>query len=355
MGAKARPLRGFVHKGAPAVFPGLAVEWLRRYAGRLASAPLWSETRSARIDQSLLKSPQTPSSCRLRLRLILERNPCTRLFQQETRAWDCVKHLNYIRACTLKNAEMSIEPRILNLGDSAVTIEYGHVVDAKLHRRVMGLNTAVSAALAQGTLSGVTETVPTIRSLTIYFDSPRVRRADILAQLEPLIEAAGEAQLSGRRWRLPVCYEDDCAPDIQAVSERTGLSRTRVAELHGSARYTVFMLGFMPGFGFLGGLPEDLAMPRLTSPRTRVPARSVAITGQLCAIYPAESPGGWRLIGRTPIEMFEAHQGDSPCLLAPGDTVQFTPVPRAEFDALRAEVKSGAFARERLIAADGAA
>lgn len=249
---------------------------------------------------------------------------------------------------------MSLLPQILDLGDSAVTVEYGRSIDPGVHRQVMGLNAAVAKALMDGALEGVVETVPTIRSLTIHYDVLRLRRAELLAQLEPIIAAAGEAQVSGRRWRLPVCYEGDCAPDLQAVAERTGLSSATIVELHSSAEYTVFMLGFMPGFGFMGGLSERLVVPRLTTPRTRVPARSVAITGQTCAIYPAESPGGWRLIGRTPIEMFEAHHGESPCLLAPGDAVRFTPVSRAEFDTVRAQVERGIYSRERLLAEDAA-
>ncbi len=247
---------------------------------------------------------------------------------------------------------MSAEPRILDLGDSAISVEFGQIVDPAVHRRVMGLNAAIVNALDDGRLVGVIETVPTIRSLTIHYDPLRRRRADLLEQLQPLIAEAGELQISGKKWRIPVCYENDCAPDLQAVSEQTGLPPATVVERHSSAAYTVFMLGFMPGFGFLGGLPASLALPRLTNPRTRVPARSVAMTGQMCAIYPAESPGGWRLIGRTPIEMFDPHHGDSPCLLAPGDAVRFVPVTRVEFDALRAEVEAGAFSRERLVAED---
>ena len=248
---------------------------------------------------------------------------------------------------------MSEEPRILDLGDSAITVEYGRSLDPAIHRRVMGLNAAVSVAREEGRLVGVIETVPTIRSLTIHYDALQIRRVELLRQLRPVIADSGEAEVSGRRWQLPVCYEDAFAPDLQTVSELTGLSPAGIVDLHGSAEYTVYMLGFMPGFGFLGGLPERLAVPRLSTPRTRVPARSVAITGRTCAIYPTVSPGGWRLIGRTPIEMFELQHPDSPCLLAPGDVVRFAPVSASVFNDLRTKVEAGAVSREQLLAADG--
>src|SRR5262249_7548668 len=139
-------------------------------------------------------------------------------------------------------------------------------------------------------------------------------------------------------WRIPVCYEGEFAPDLPEVARLTGLACDDVVALHSSARYHVYMLGFLPGFPYLGGLPAELALPRRGGPRGRVPAGSIAIATMLAAIYPYESPGGWHLIGTTPLRLFDLAR-TPPALLSPGDAVRFVPVARGAFADIRNAVE----------------
>lgn len=137
---------------------------------------------------------------------------------------------------------------------------------------------------------------------------------------------------------IPICYDFDCAPDIAAVAQHANLSIADVINTHASAEYQVAFIGFSPGFPYLTGLPAHLAMPRLEKPRLRVPAGSVGIAGDQTGIYPRATPGGWRLIGRTPLNLFDP-ASPTPSLLAPGDRVRFTPISRADFDAALASTR----------------
>lgn len=231
-------------------------------------------------------------------------------------------------------------PRLLDAGDGALTIEFGSAISAALVAAVAALEQALDAARARGQLAGVVETVPTFRSLTVLYDPLRTSRAVLDPQLLALLGQAPVQQARlPRRWRLPVCYDSGFGADLADVASTTGLPPDEVVRLHAGTTFTVYMLGFMPGFPFMGDLPAVLAMPRRTAPRVRVPAGSVAITGQLSAIYPWESPGGWQLLGRCPVPLFQAAAA-RPVLLAPGDQVSFAPVTarrHAELDtALRA-------------------
>jgi inhibitor of KinA len=136
-----------------------------------------------------------------------------------------------------------------------------------------------------------------------------------------------------RSLEIPVCYDAEFALDLARIAEQTTLDPSEVIALHLSAKYTTACIGFMPGFPFLAGLPKELHSPRLATPRTRVPAGSVAIAGAQSGVYPLESPGGWNVIGRTPIRLFDAN-ANPPALLRPGDRVRFRAITRDEFDGL---------------------
>lgn len=231
--------------------------------------------------------------------------------------------------------------RLLDAGDSAVTIEFGSTVAPELVARVAAFEQAVDAARASGALAGVIETVPTFRSLTVLYNPLLTSRAALDPVLHTLLGQGRPARLAApRRWRLPVCYGGSHGADLAAVASACGLSAEEVVHLHAGVEFTVYMLGFMPGFAFMGGLPEVLAMPRLQEPRLRVPAGSVAITGGLTAIYPWESPGGWHLLGRCPVPLFD-EAAPSPVLLAPGDRVSFEPVTAARQAELDADLHAG--------------
>jgi len=157
--------------------------------------------------------------------------------------------------------------------------------------------------------------------------APHTQMVRFLSTLAPAVEETGV-----RSHVVPVCYAGELAPDLVALAEASGISVEALVNLHGSATYTVVSLGFLPGFAYMTGLPQGLRFPRLAVPRTHVPAGSVAIAEDLCGVYPEASPGGWRLVGRTPLKLFDARSA-TPSLLSPGDKVRFQPVSIDEFNA----------------------
>lgn len=232
-------------------------------------------------------------------------------------------------------------PRLLDAGDGAVTIEFGDQITSQLVGRVAALDKLLQAARERGELAGVVETMPTFRSLTVLYDPLQTSRAaldPVLTALASQSEAAHAA--NGRRWRLPVCYGGEFGADLADVASATGLSPDAVVQLHADTELSVYMIGFMPGFPFMGDLPSALDMPRRREPRLRVPAGSVAITGSLTAIYPWQSPGGWQLIGRCPVPLFDAAAA-TPSLLAPGDTVRFEAITAQRLAELEAAITAG--------------
>ena len=221
--------------------------------------------------------------------------------------------------------------RFLSCGDTALVVEFGRTVDRALNDRVLGLDAQVRKA----NLPGVIETVPTFRSLMVHYDPMATAAAELERTIRVLLGRVGAVERRARLWRVPVCYEGDYAPDLADVAARTGLDPAEVVRLHTSVRFHVYMLGFLPGFPYLGDLPEGLVLPRRKDPRLRVPAGSVAIAMNLTAIYAHESPGGWHLVGRTPVRFFDAAKKRA-SVLAAGDAVIFEPITKTEFARLAA-------------------
>ena len=246
-------------------------------------------------------------------------------------------------------------PRLLPLGDSAWSIEFGTRIDPALHARVLGLAQALNTARQcdASEWSGIVDIVPTFRSLTVHYDPLRVEGERLGESLLQLASASGKASHQGKHWRIPVCFDADLAPDLDDLAQAKGITREAVIRLLSEARFQVYMIGFMPGFPYMCGLPKALEMPRLASPRQVVPARSLAIANEMCAVYPWESPGGWRLLGRTPIPMFSASVCDAPSLLASGDQVEWQPIDRDRFDELENSVMEGRFMRDSLLLLPG--
>lgn len=230
-------------------------------------------------------------------------------------------------------------PRLLPAGDSAIVVEYGDGIDLRVNARVRLLHHALSAHPD----AGIVETVPTYRSLMVHYDPLAAPREDverlILAAAARLPEDVPEPT---RTIEVPVAYGGDAGPDLRDIAALAGLSVQDVIDLHASGDYLVFMLGFMPGFPYLGGLPARIATPRLATPRTLVPAGSVGIAGPQTGIYPSDSPGGWRLIGHTPLRLFDPRRSP-PTLLEAGDRVRFVPVSEAECAAIALRVDGGSY------------
>jgi KipI family sensor histidine kinase inhibitor len=239
-----------------------------------------------------------------------------------------------------------VPARLLPLGDGAWTVEFGDEIALALQARVLQLAEHIRALRGvDPVLDGVQDVVPTFRSLTVLFD-PLHTDADALGArlLEwSVAEVAGVPV--GRGWRLPVCCAPVFAPDLAAVSAASGLSAQAVVQTLTATRFRVGMIGFMPGFPYLSGLPPVLAMPRLATPRKAVPAQSLAVAGAMCCVYPWESPGGWRLLGRVPLPLFDSQHGEAPAWLAAGDRVRWVAVDRAEHDRLAADWARGVLTR----------
>lgn len=228
--------------------------------------------------------------------------------------------------------------RFLPAGDTAVIVEFGDRIDRLLSDHVLRLSALVRAAQ----LPGVVETVPTFRSLMVHYDPVATDSASLTVAIENLLDSSNGEAKPVKLWRIPACYAASHAPDLVEVAQRTGLSTAEVVALHCSTRFHVYMIGFVPGFPYMGNLPEPLVLPRRADPRIRVPPGSIAIATNMTAIYPLESPGGWHLIGATPIRLFDLRR-PRPALLGPGDAVRFEPITVREFDAIRAAVAADAY------------
>ena len=220
-----------------------------------------------------------------------------------------------------------------------MSVELGEEISAEVNTRVRALEYLVD----QKGLPGVVETVPSYRSLLVYYDPSVVGYDALCAQLAALAEqATTTAMPPAREVELPCCYEGELGTDLEAAAARLGLSVDELVALHAGAEYLVYFIGFTPGLPYMTGAPERLTIPRLDTPRVKVPAGSVAIGGTQCCIYSVESPGGFWLLGRTPVRLYDP-DADEPILLRPGDRVRFHQIDRREFDDVAARVAAGRF------------
>jgi KipI family sensor histidine kinase inhibitor len=238
-------------------------------------------------------------------------------------------------------------PKFLAAGDAALVVEYGEVIDAALIDAVQRLD----RRLAGAALKGVVETVPSFRSLMVHYDPLATSRAELVAAIEALdLGSDAGGGVAARRWLIPVCYEAAFAPDLADVATATTLAPDAVTATHVANEFTVAVLGFLPGCPFMAELPAAFNLSRRTTPRTRVPAGSVAVAQKLSVIYPTESPGGWHLIGNCPIPLFDA-AWERPALLAPADAVRFRPIDAAEHARIREASRGGDYDPRRECAA----
>ena len=210
-----------------------------------------------------------------------------------------------------------------------MVVEFGEEIDLDTSRKVTALHARVTALK----LSGITDLVPTFRSLAIHYDPETVNFTELENKLRSILPDLSVDKFSGHDWSIPACYDLDLSPDLEAVADTCSLSTEQVICLHSSGTYHVYMVGFLPGYPYLGDLAPEIALSRKVTPSLRIPARSIAIAERMTAVYPLESPGGWHVIGRTPMKLFD-ETATRPALLAPGDRVRFTPIARSEYDHL---------------------
>lgn len=223
--------------------------------------------------------------------------------------------------------------RILSLSDSALCIELGQGIDRETNARVHALCRAINAA----NIAGVAETVPTYRSLAVHYDMLKTGQAELISALLPVIDGVGSGeQTEGELIRIPVLYGGEWGADIETVAKLNSLSVDEVIAIHTAPEYPVYMLGFLPGFCYLGGMDARIAAPRLKTPRVRIEPGSVGIAGEQTGIYPIASPGGWQLIGRTPLSLYSPRR-EKPILLEAGMRIKFYSIDRAEYERIRAE------------------
>lgn len=228
---------------------------------------------------------------------------------------------------------------ILPVGDCGWNVCFGNVISPEINAKVYALDHKI----AEKKLSGIVETVPSYCTLTVYYRPERLDGEKLRRMLSDMsMQLTAQGQQDKIIVEIPVAYGGEYGPDLAFVAKHAGLSEDEVIRLHSQPDYLIYMMGFQPGFPYLGGLPEALHTPRLTTPRTRIPAGSVGIAGGQTGAYPLESPGGWQLIGRTPVKLYDP-TASSPILLDAGQYVRFAPISSDEFESIRKQADAGRY------------
>lgn len=221
------------------------------------------------------------------------------------------------------------------LGDRSIIIEWEQQIDPAVHQRVM----RAYHSLQRLQLPYILDLIPAYASLTVVYDAGSMRRQHPLPAAEQirtivtkaLDQEAEEVNATSRLLEIPVCYHPSLGLDIEALTAQKNLTGSQLIDLHTSQTYIIYMLGFLPGFPYMGKVRDELAAPRLKQPRLKVPVGSVGIAGAQTGIYPMESPGGWNIIGRTPLRLFDPAK-EEPCYCRPGDQVRFVEIGLEEFN-----------------------
>jgi 5-oxoprolinase (ATP-hydrolysing) subunit B len=239
---------------------------------------------------------------------------------------------------TIPPHPQTLAPRFLNAGDAGLVVEFGDEISEAINQRVVALD----EALAARALAGIRETVPTYRSLLVQFDPLVVTRATLRDEISALLPPDRAARKSHSLWRVPVLYGGASGADLDTVAETHGLTTSEVVRLHTSPDYRVYMIGFAPGFAYLGGLPEALHTSRRHDPRPRTPPRSISIGGVQTAVSPPmEVPSGWHLLGQTPVRSYDPRRAERPFLFAAGDRIRFHAISPTEYETMSAAAEAG--------------
>lgn len=229
--------------------------------------------------------------------------------------------------------------KIMTAGDSSILIQFGNSIDPDINARIA----ATVQLMKEQHIEGVVDIIPAFCSLLINYDPRVISYDEMKTRMEKILSV--EIAAGARRkkvYEIPVCYGGEFGPDLPTIAEHAGLSEQEVIDIHSSTDYLIYMLGFLPGFTYLGGLDERIHTPRLANPRIRIPAGSVGIGGSQTGIYPMDSPGGWQLMGMTPVKTYDPDR-EVPILVEAGDYIRFVPVDRAEYDRIKGEVEQGTY------------
>lgn len=234
------------------------------------------------------------------------------------------------------SADHGARPLFLDAGEAALVVEFGRIVDPAISERVLALD----AALAAEPPEGLRELVPTYRSLMIHYDPLRLDRARLVALVEDRLATAVVASRTAAHWTVPCCYDLPHGEDLAEMAALMGLTADEAATIHASADYRIYMYGFSPGFTYLGGLPEAIAISRRTRPRPPHDSKAVLVGGGLSAIASFSMPTGWYVVGRTPERLYAPERANA-FLFEPGDSLRFESVDLATFALLDARAEAG--------------
>ena len=225
-----------------------------------------------------------------------------------------------------------MKPTISPVGDCAISIDFGQVIDPKINRQIRQIIEQIKGLQ----LDGIVELVPTYCALLVQYDAMVYSYSDICRILEPTLQESvtDSANELVTIVEIPTVYGGEFGPDLGFVASHNHLSEAEVVSIHSGTDYLVYMLGFIPGFTYLGGMDPRIATPRLSSPRTLIPAGSVGIAGEQTGTYPSDSPGGWQIIGRTPVTMYDMSKKQA-ALLQAGDYVRYVPIDENEFHRIK--------------------
>ena len=231
------------------------------------------------------------------------------------------------------------EVKISTAGDSALLIEFGQEISTEINARI----TAFVHLLKAQRIEGVQDMIPAFTSLLINYDPRVVNYKTLTKRLQKLLKLdVNEETSTSRVFEIPVCYGGEYGPDIENIAKNAGLTEEEVIKIHSSKDYLIYMLGFLPGFSYLGGLDERIHTPRLANPRIRIPAGSVGIGGSQTGIYRLDSPGGWQLLGLTPVKTYDPER-ENPILFEAGDYIRFVPVSEEEYLKIKEQVENGTY------------
>ncbi|MGL4810267.1 MAG: 5-oxoprolinase subunit PxpB [Beijerinckiaceae bacterium] len=234
-------------------------------------------------------------------------------------------------------------PTFLPSGDAAVTIEFGDRIDPALNARVLALD----AAIAKAGMAGIVETIPTYRSLLVQFDPLTVDYAVLERNIRTLCATLDTQTQAARRWKIPVVYGGAFGIDLEATAAHHGITPTQLIDKHAAGIYRVYMIGFMPGLAYLGGLDPAIATPRRLDPRLKTPSGTISIGGIQALVASVEMPSGWHLLGRTPVRTWLPGR-EPEFLLLPGDEVVFEPIDASRWDALDKAAQAGELIAEQV-------
>jgi KipI family sensor histidine kinase inhibitor len=229
--------------------------------------------------------------------------------------------------------------RILTEGDCSLLVEFGQEISPDINRKI----SATVQMMKEQHIEGVVDVIPAFCSLLINYDPRVISFEEIRERIQGILKLDVKAGEQKKRiYEIPVCYGGEYGPDIEHIAEHAGLTVEEVIKLHSSRDYLIYMLGFLPGFCYLGGLDERIHTPRLANPRIKINAGSVGIGGSQTGIYPLDSPGGWQLMGMTPVKTYDPER-ETPILLEAGDYIRFVPIDEAEYIRLKDLVDRGQY------------